>query len=423
MARPGVVVVLPIAGMWGFRQEKSTGWALALERARTYLDYNATAPVRPEAAEAVARALVEYGNPSSVHAEGRRARAAVELAREQVAALVGTASENVVFTSGATEAANQLLTPRWGVDGMLREAARAYPSAIEHPCFLQGGQFRWLDAVKPIGCAPEGRVDIAALKTALIADAALLGRPVVAVMAANNETGVIQPVAAAAEVTWSDGGFMICDVTQAVGRIEVSFDRFPANAFVLSSHKIGGPSGTGAAVFSEANRVGCMPLISGGGQERGNRGGTENVAGIAGFGVAAELALRDLAAEGLRLATLRDAIEAHVRRIAPDAVIFGETAERLPNTTLFAVPGIKAETLLMAFDLAGIAVSSGSACSSGKVGRSHVLAAMGVDPDLAAGAIRVSLGWASTPDDVTRFAEGFETIARSLHENRSRPAA
>jgi cysteine desulfurase len=388
-----------------------------MDARRTYLDHNATAPMRPEVAKAVARALGLAGNPSSVHAEGRAARAAVERAREQVAALVGAQPKNVVFTSGGTEAANAVLSPslrRHGEEG----ASLFLPGAVEHVCGLEGHGFP-ADAVARIPVDRNGVVDLAWLEARL---ARHEGRALVSVQVANNETGVVQPVAQAAALVRAAGGLMHSDAVQAAGRLPVDIGALGADVLTVSAHKLGGPKGVGAIVFASDRIDMAERLVRGGGQERGRRAGTENVAGIVGFGAAAEIAGRDLDGEATRLRALRDALERDLRRVAPEAMIFGEGVERLPNTTAFAVAGLRAETALIALDLDGIAVSSGSACSSGKVRRSHVLEAMGVAPGLAEGAIRVSLGWNSTPADVAAFVSGFEKLTERLYKQNANAA-
>ncbi len=380
------------------------------DRPRAYLDYNATAPLRPEARAAVLAALDCLGNPSSIHAEGRAARAIVEEARRAVADMAGVAPRCVVFTSGGTEAANLALSPAIAAPGLKAPLARLIVGAGEHPCVLQGHRFAPGEvALAPL--AADGRIDLSAL-AALIA-AAGGGPALVALQGANNETGVIQPVAEAAALVHPAGGLLVCDAVQLAGRASLSIAALGADFLILSAHKFGGPKGAGALVAARPDLHFGAPILRGGGQERGARAGTENVAAIAGFGAAARAAGADEGRESARLAALRDGLEARLRALAPDAAIFGETAPRLPNTLCFAVPGVAAATLVIALDLAGVAVSAGSACSSGKVGRSHVLDAMGVAPGLAAGAIRVSLGWASGEADIARFAAAFgETMAR-----------
>jgi cysteine desulfurase len=323
-------------------------------RERTYLDYNATAPMRSAVAEVVARASALPGNPSSVHAEGRAARAAVERAREQVAALIGAQPKNVVFTSGGTEAANTVLTPTVRRSREAGPAARLLVGASEHVCVLRGHRFAD-DLVGRIPVDREGVVGLSALRDCLDK---VEGRALVSIQAANNETGVMQPVAEAASLVHARGGLLHCDAVQAAGKVEVDQTALGADILTLSAHKLGGPKGVGAIVFaSDRIEVGDR-LVRGGGQERGWRAGTENIAAIAGFGAAAALAGQDREREATRLRGLREACEASVRRLAPEAVIFGEGAERLPNTLAFAVPGLKAETALIALDLDGVAVSS-----------------------------------------------------------------
>ena len=386
--------------------------------ARLYFDWNASAPLRDEARQAMLRALELTGNASSVHAEGRAARALIEAARTEVARLVGAEARNVTFTSGATEANTLALTPALETAGDKRRRDRLLVSAIEHPSVLCGGRFD-AAAVEHIPVNGEGVVDLAALRRAL----ARCERPLVSLMLANNETGVVQPVREAAEIVHAANGLLHVDAAQAPGRIGCDMVALGADLMTLSAHKLGGPQGAGAlirrsSVFGDIHIA--EPLIKGGGQERATRAGTESVAAIAGLGAAALAAQQ---ADAAHMAKLRDALEAGLKATTPEVVIFGEGALRLPNTTLFAVPGIKAETALIAFDLDGIAVSSGSACSSGKVQASHVLAAMGVSPALARGAVRVSLGRTSTAADVERFLGTWIKLSGSLLKERAGIAA
>lgn len=381
-----------------------------MQRQRTFLDHNASSPVRPEVAEAVARALTDLsGNPSSVHAEGRAARAAVERAREQVAALVGAAPQGVVFTSGGTEASNAVLRPTVRRAGG-PAAVRLLVGAIEHVCVLEGHGFA--KACERIPVDADGVVDLGWLERRL--DELARETVLLSIQAANNETGILQPVASAAGLARRRGALVHSDAVQAAGRLGLDMATLGVDALTLSAHKLAGPKGAGAIVL--AAEVEIDGLVRGGGQERRRRGGTENVPAIVGFGVAAEIARREQEAEAARLLQLRRACEEAIRRAAPDAVIFAEGRARLPNTLAFAVPSLKAETALIALDLDGVAVSSGSACSSGKVRRSHVLEAMGVPRPLAEGAIRVSLGWNSTEADVNRFAAAFEKLIESLYD-------
>jgi cysteine desulfurase len=385
---------------------------------RIYLDHNATSPLRPEVAEVVLRVLKVPGNASSVHTEGRAARAELEAGRTSVAKLVGAKAKNTVFTSGGTEAANLILSPsfrRLGQPG----SARILIGATEHPCILNGHRFP-ADQVEIIPVDGNGILDLACIE-AHLAEAGE-ERVLISVQLANNETGVVQPVAEIASLVHAHGGLIHTDAVQAAGRMPVDIAALGVDALTLSAHKLGGPKGVGALVLaSDQYEIGDK-LIRGGGQEKNYRAGTENVAGIAGFGAAAEFALGTLETEAARLKALRDEAQAEVIRIAPDALVVGAGAERLPNTLAFAIPGLKAETALIAFDLAGIALSSGSACSSGKVKRSHVLDAMGVEPALAEGVLRMSLGWTTTKEDVIRFSDACERVVGTLYKRKASAA-
>jgi cysteine desulfurase len=385
---------------------------------RAYLDWNATAPLRPEARAALAAALDLAGNPSSIHAEGRAARAAIETARAQVAALFAVEPADVTFTSGGTEANSLALTPDIQVSGDSRPFDRLLVSAIEHPSVLSGGRFeRSKTEILPV--TPEGVLDLVALQRALSCG----GRALLSIMLANNETGVIQPVSEAARLVHEAGGLLHVDAIQGPGRIAVDMRDIGADLMSVSAHKLGGPKGVGALIRrSDAIHI-ATPLVRGGGQERGFRAGTENVAGIVGFGAAAEACRRRLADETGRLREFQRRLEDGIRAVSPSAMIFGAGAARLPNTTLVAMQGLKAETAVIAFDLAGVAVSSGSACSSGKVEPSHVLAAMGVGPALAQGAVRVSLGYGSTEAEIEMFLKTWKKLSESLGKERRGIAA
>ena len=375
---------------------------------RAYFDWNATAPLRQEARAAMVTTLGLTGNASSVHAEGRAVRRLVEAAREQVAGLVGAEAKNVTFTSGATEANMLALTPAIEIGGRKSLRDRLFISAIEHPSVRSGGRFP-ADAVEELPVTGAGVVDLHALRSAI----ARAERPFVSVMLANNETGVIQPIADIAAIVHAANGVLHVDAVQGPGRIACRIGELGADLMSLSAHKLGGPQGAGALVSRGDIHIG-EPLIKGGGQERGLRAGTENVAAIAGFGAAAAVAANQ--ADAARMADSRDRLEAGIKAILPEALIFGESAPRLPNTTLFAVPGMKAETAIISFDLNGIAVSSGSACSSGKVQASHVLAAMGVEPSLAQGAVRVSLGWSTSESDIENLLDALTKVVSSLRK-------
>jgi cysteine desulfurase len=373
---------------------------------RVYLDWNATTPLRSEARAAMVAAYDLVGNPSSVHAEGREARRLVEEARSTLASAVGALPRNVVFTSAGTEANALALSP--GLRGPSGgPVERLLVSAVEHASVLAGGRFP-ADKVGHIRVTRAGVVDRDHLK-ALLKD----GPPtLVSIMAANNETGALQPVAEAARIVHDAGGLLHVDAIQALGKIAFNINAVGADLATFSAHKIGGPKGTGALVVAEGVS-GVEPLLRGGGQELNRRAGTENVAGIAGFGAAVRAALQALPEDAKQMATLRDRLENGIRAIA-GATIFSDNTERLPNTILFTAPGLKAETAVIGFDLEGIAVSSGSACSSGKVQSSHVLSAMGFDPAVAQGAVRLSLGWSTEPDDINRALEAWRKLGNTL---------
>ena len=363
----------------------------------TYLDWNATTPLRPQAAAAMQSAMARCGNPSSVHRWGRAARQAVERARERVAALVGLPAADVIFTSGGTEANHLALF------GAGRE--RILVSAIEHNSVLQA-----VPDAEHIPVDGNGIVDLARLGELLAADP----RPaLVSVMLANNETGTIQPVAQVAALAHANRALFHCDMIQAAGKIPVDAAALGADLVTLSAHKIGGPPGIGAVVATGA--VELVPMIRGGGQERGRRAGSENIVGIAGFAAAAEAALAEIALYD-RVRGLRDRLE---MALMPDAIVIGAAAPRLPNTSALAMPGMPAETQIIALDLAGIMVSAGAACSSGKVGPSHVLAAMGVMPDLAQATIRVSLGWSTDEAEIAHLAEAWTALHRRMRRQRA----
>jgi cysteine desulfurase len=383
---------------------------------RSYFDWNATAPLRAEAREAMVAALALTGNASSVHAEGRAARQVIENARQKVAALTGADAKNVIFTSGATEANMLALTPALQVAGEKALRGRLLVSAIEHPSVRSGGRFPAV-AQEELTVTNEGLLDLHALRSAL----ARTERPLVSVMLANNETGVIQPIAEIAEIVHGARGILHVDAVQGAGRMECDIETLGADLLSISAHKLGGPQGIGALVRRGDIHI-ASPLITGGGQERGSRAGTENVAAIAGFGAACAAAADATQADASRMAHLRDRLEAGIRAATPEAVIFGAQAPRLPNTTLVAVPGIKAETAIIAFDLSGIALSSGSACSSGRVQASHVLAAMGAQADLTRGALRLSLGWSTTQDDVNTLLTTWNTVISSLLKKHANAA-
>ena len=363
-----------------------------------YLDHNATSPLRPESLSAVTHALAIGGNPSSIHAKGRAARTVMEEAREKVAALAGATPGEVVFTSGATEA-NELAV-FGAVEGSLAEnevrVTRVFLSAIEHSSVLSTAdrlaeRFPWLRVTR-LPVTADGVIDLEAVGVALREGK---GRALVAVMAANNETGVVQPIARVCRLVRETDGLLLVDAVPAAGKIGLDFSL--SDYMVLSAHKIGGPQGSGA--LAVRNGAPLQPQLVGGGQQKGLRAGTENLSGAAGFGAAAH-ALADGEGERARIAHLRDHFEMALKQAAPESVIFGVKQDRLCSTSCFAIPGLTAETALIGLDLDGVMMSSGSTCSSGKVSVSHVLTAMGVEQGLAACALRASFGWSSAMEDV-----------------------
>lgn len=359
---------------------------------RVYLDHNATTAVRPEAAAAVTAALGLTGNASSVHGFGRTARQVIEEARTAVAGLAGAAASGVVFTSGGTEANNLVLKGRPG--------ARVLVSAGEHPSVIEA-----VPAAERLPLLRDGRLDLDALAAALHAGDSTAARPtLVSVQWANNETGVVQPVAEIAALVRRAGALFHCDAVQAAGKLDFDMAAQGIDFLSLSAHKIGGPQGVGALVMAPGQRV--ASLLQGGGQERAFRAGTENLPGIAGFGAAARALPADRGKQAA-LGALRDELEATLKARVRGLRVFGAEAPRLANTSCFAAPGLASETQVMALDLAGVAVSAGSACSSGKVATSHVLTAMGAEPGDAAAALRVSFGWNSTGADLAAFLEAW----------------
>jgi cysteine desulfurase len=381
---------------------------------RVYLDWNATTPLRPEARQAMVAALELAGNPSSVHAEGRQARRLVEDARGAVAAAVSARRQDVVFSSGGTEANALALTP-----GLRRAGGepvrRLLVSAIEHASVLSGGRFA-AETIGTIKVTGAGLVNLDHLRQWLAEG----GPALVSVMLANNETGAIQPVGDIADIVHAAGGLLHVDAIQALGKIPFDINSIKADLITLSAHKIGGPKGVGALVMAEEMQ-GLEPLLRGGGQELGRRAGTENVAGIAAFGAAVRAAMAALPGDAERLQGLRNRLEAGLKA-TPGMILFAADTPRLPNTTLFTVPGLKAETAVIGFDLGGIAVSSGSACSSGKVQPSHVLAAMGFGRELTEGAVRVSLGWSTSEADIDLALEAWRKLADALLRGRRNTA-
>jgi len=370
----------------------------------SYLDYNATAPIRPQALEAMTEAAREGGNPSSVHRAGRAARARVETARKAVADLVGRRPAEVVFTSGGTEADCLALAARpWSA---------IWASAIEHDAILVG-----LPAERRLPVSKDGVVDLEAVDRALAPMGGAAGGPekgapvLLSIMWVNNETGVIQPIPEIRRLAQAHGAVLHVDAVQGVGRLDpAALDG--VDLITVSAHKLGGPPGVGALILRDGLPV--TPMIAGGGQEKGRRSGTENTPAIAGFGTAAALAARERQDEAVRLGALRDRLEAEIRALAPEVRIMGAAAARVGNTANIALPGVPAETQVMTLDLDGVLVSAGSACSSGKVTASHVLAAMHPNDPIAGHAIRVSLGWATTGADIDRFLAAWRRMRDRL---------
>lgn len=370
----------------------------AVKHKRVYLDYNATSPLVPEARTAMIDALDVVGNASSVHSEGRRARTIIEAAREEVAALVGAKASEVVFTSGATEAAAWALRQRFDT---------IYVSAVEHDCVLAAAKEATAARIVECQVSPDGRVMTETMAAGVLS-ASIAQTSLAVLQMANNETGIVQPIGELTAFARAHGVTVFSDAAQAAGRIPIDFAALGVDLMALSAHKMGGPKGIGALVVRD--RLDLKSLISGGGQERSRRAGTENVAAIAGFGAAAAVARRGLSAQA-DIAARRDRLEAGIRALTPHAVFIGANGARLPNTSAIALPGLSAETLVIRFDLAGIAISAGAACSSGKVGASRVLRAMMLDADIARAAIRVSLGASTTDADIAAFLAAWKSIA------------
>ncbi len=377
---------------------------------RTYLDHNATSPLRPEVREQMVAALDCSGNPSSVHTEGRAARALVEEAREKVAALVDASASEIIFTSGATEANNMVISAPW---------SRALVTEVEHESVLAPAEQASFD-VKKIPVTDTGIVSTNEVLVEIERLSDLQTEPksvCLSLQMANSETGVMQPVDLLADRVGEHELFVHTDAVQAVGKVPLSFRELGVDAMSLSAHKFGGPKGIGALVLKTGAKI--PSLLLGGSQENRKRAGTENLAAIAGFGRAAETARAD-AEKQKEISQLRDTLEQKLAERTPKTRIIGEGAQRLPNTSCIAYPGKVAETLVIALDLAGIAVSAGSACSSGKIGRSHVLEAMNLTPEVADSAIRVSLGWNTTSADIDRFVTAWEQIVfRGKNDQRA----
>lgn len=381
-----------------------------MTRERVYLDWNATTPLRPEARTAMVAALDVGGNPSSIHSEGRAARKIVENARAAVAAATGADARNVVFTSGGTEANMLALTPGLRRGG--EPVQRLIISAIEHASVLAGGRFP-RERIEIVPVNSSGIVELDALTGLLQSQPPAL----VSIMLANNETGAIQPIPEVADIVHEAGSLLHVDAVPSLEKVDININDLRCDLVTISAHKIGGPKGVGALVLADG-LYGLEPQVRGGGQEQGRRAGTENVIGIAGFGAATRAAMVSREAKAARMTSLQQRLEEGLRAF-PGTTIFSNDVPRLPNTTLVSAPGLKAETAVIGFDLEGIAVSSGSACSSGKVQPSHVLQAMKVDPALIQGAIRISLGWETTEADIDRCLEAWRKLSSVLLKART----
>ncbi|MFO1184271.1 MAG: cysteine desulfurase family protein [Bauldia sp.] len=390
---------------------------------RIFLDWNAGAPLRPQARAAMLEALDLAGNPSSVHREGREARRLVDEARAKIAALFAVEPAGVVFTSGATEAANLALYSEAAHPSGHADAGRLIVCATEHVSVLQGHKFP-PERVGTAAVDADGVVKVAELAARVAAATAEGGQAsvIVAVQAANNETGVIQPIADIAAAIEPSGAVLVVDAAQAAGKTPLDAVPKHAGMTILSAHKLGGPKGVGALIVRNG-AVQVAPLIRGGGQEFRRRAGTENLLGIVGFAAAAEVAVAEAAAFAAGATRLRDNLEAALLAATPEAVIYGRAVPRLANTTLIGVPGLSGETLVMAFDLAGAAVSSGAACSSGKVGPSHVLAAMGAEKTATRSAVRISFGWETSAEDLHRFSQLWRQVVSQIRKNGAVQAA
>lgn len=369
-------------------------------RHRIYLDWNASAPLAPEARSAMIETMARIGNPSSVHGEGRAARSIVEHARRQVAQLVGADADDIVFTSGATEANQMVLAGGWD---------RVMLAGIEHESVWAAAAGCGAHVIE-LATDPAGRIVVEALEEAMARQGRAPGRALLTVQAANNETGVVQALAPVFALARAHGVAAHCDAVQIPGRLPLGIASMGADFVSLSAHKMGGPTGVGALVCRpEAD---LRPLIRGGGQQRGRRAGTENVSGVAGFGAAAEMLCARGEERRLYMLRLRERLESRLLEITPDAIVVAHKAERLPNTTCIARPGRSAETLVIEFDLKGIAISAGSACSSGKVAASRILSAIGLPPELVRSAVRFSLGPTTTEADIDAACDVWAELGR-----------
>lgn len=383
---------------------------------RSYMDYNASVPLLDDALQAMIDVLALHGNASSVHFEGREFRKIIEKSRLQLGKLIEAEANQIIFTSGATEAAMHALSPIIRIGGNEIKISKLYVSGVEHPCVLSGGRFAKSD-METLPVTGSGVLDLNGLKKAMETHDHSAGAAMVAVMLANNENGIVQPIEEISQIVHEYGAYLMVDAVQAVGKIPVSIATLGADFIILSSHKIGGPQGVGALILGNAS-LSPLPMMLGGGHENFQRAGTENVAAIAGFGAACDWQGKN-ASKNEFVRGLRDKIESGVKAIALEAgnevaqpVIFGSNEQRLGNTSCFAQPGVMIDTAMIMLDLDGVSISSGSACSSGKVNTSHVLRAMGVEEDLAKGAVRVSLGWNSSETDTEKFLNTWKKLVK-----------
>ncbi|AKK20628.1 cysteine desulfurase [Candidatus Liberibacter africanus] len=375
---------------------------------RVYLDWNATAPLLDVARKSFVKALDFCGNPSSVHREGQKTRFYIEESRRIIADFCGAKSEHIIFTSSATESANWVLTPNFYKGSQKLLIDSLYISAIEHPAVYSGGHFP-SHKIHKIPVLSEGIVDLKALADALENRDSACGIPMIAIMLVNNETGVIQPITEVSRIVKKYQGILVVDAVQAAGRIPLSIEEIGADFLIISSHKLGAPIGSGALIFREDTLL-PSPLLRGGDQEKGHRAGTENYAVISGFAAAAQYMGKDIQKRSLRITGIRNYLEKELKKIIPNIIIYGEDVQRISNTCCFSIPFLKAEVLQIALDLEGIAVSAGSACSSGKTKKNHVLNAMGYDT--STGALRISCGDTTTQEDIDVFLKALYKIVR-----------
>lgn len=379
-----------------------------MAQSRLYLDFNATTPLSDSAKNALLSSFEHFGNASSVHHEGRAAKTLIQTARRFIAQALNCNSDNIIFTSGATESAAFALCPHYMMGRSPVTFSKLYIGATEHPCVLSGGRFNSQDVII-IPVDENGIINCEVLQKKLKQHDKNLGLPLISIQYANHETGVLQPIPQIAKIVKQAGGILVADIVQAFGKVPIDISSLEADFIFISGHKMGAPKGIGALIAMGSVLM-PKPLLTGGGQEHGHRSGTQAIGLISAFGAAAQEALHH-DNEYLRLKTLQDRLEIGLKHIEPNCIIHGKNAERLPNTTFFSIPNIKAETLQIAYDLAGIAVSAGSACSSGKVSSSHILKAMGYQNDN--GAIRVSTGWLTKTSDIDFFlAETQKIVTR-----------